>query len=91
LKVVYDDHLGIDEDTGIIHVDDWDGTEKGRDQLVVLCGEEDNANYSLFEAKHLEDKIELCPTCVSEALKTGRCLVTTITAMKLKKDLNACG
>ena len=87
MKLVHENHLGIVEGTGTVHVDDWDGSCDGRDKLVVLCGLNinDNSNYYLFTSEELVDKFKLCKTCTKKALKTGRCLVTTVSAMKLKR------
>ncbi len=92
MKLVHGNHLGfieddVDDNFCTIHVDDWNGSFDGRDKLALLCGTniDSNSNYYIFTNEDLWHKLELCKTCTKKALKTGRCLVTTISAMKLKR------
>ena len=71
---------------GIIHIDDWDGILENRN-FKLLCGHKERKTYKIFDnfEEHKDLNIKLCKTCTKKALKTGRCLVTTISAMKLKR------
>ena len=83
MKLIHSDNLGINFDK-VIHVDDWDGTTRGLDKFQLLCHTKVN-DYEFFVDNHFKNKVKLCKTCTKKALKTGRCLVTTISAMKLKR------
>lgn len=82
MKVVHKNHLGINENTGTVHVDDWNG-HSSHMNYIIFCGRYSN-NYVLLQKSHLDGNIHLCKICIKLALKKKRCLVSTIALLKLK-------
>ena len=82
MKLVHKNHLGINEVNGMAHVDNWE--DKRDCYSKTLCGRNPD-NYNFVKNENILKVKSICKTCQRKALKTGKCLVTTIATMKLKK------
>jgi len=87
LKLVHENHLGINTATGTIHVDNWDGVPANI-SFKLLCGSKERDSYQIFEResfnRHPDLNFKLCKTCTRLALKKKRCLVSAVALLKLK-------
>ena len=79
------DNLGINEDTLVIHIDDY-ATMRGHN-LSTLCGLNQKRiwpyNYNLFEIKHFKKPNKICKKCNKIARKKGYDIATTLVHLKL--------
>ena len=80
-------NLGINEDTLVIHVDNY-VTHAGKD-LNSLCGLSQGKgrqwpfNYNMFEKKHLRNQNKICKKCQNIARRNDYDLISTIIHFKL--------